>query len=172
MRIEENTFSLNIRILGTNDTDARAQVEGLDPMTREELWSFLIRACKAGELPKSARPSREVWRDTREHPMPKAKLKAMDEYNKVYKMFKRKFPLADEALLKAKTKQYIEQRKNILADFQAAMAGHLEEQAQRGKSLQEFVELFTKSKQASSTPNTKTLEEIASADEAISELLA
>lgn len=126
MRIEETTYQLNIRVLGKDDSTARVQVENLDPMTREEFWEFLLRASKAEELPKSARPSREVWRDTREHPMPKHKLKEMDEFNKIYKMFKRKFPLASQELLAEKTRQYISQRATILEDFQAALASQLQ----------------------------------------------
>ena len=125
MRIEEQTFQLNIRVLGETDETARVQIEGLDPMTKDQMWNFLIRACKAGELPKSARPSREVWRDTREHPQPKAKLREMDEFNQMYKKFKRKFPQASHELLTEKTKQYLEQRKTILQDFQAALEAQL-----------------------------------------------
>lgn len=125
MRIEEQTFQLNIRVLGETAETARVQIEELDPMTKDQMWNFLIRACKAGELPKSARPSREVWRDTREHPQPKSKLREMDEFNKMYKKFKRKFPQASHELLTEKTKQYLEQRKTILQDFQAALEAQL-----------------------------------------------
>lgn len=125
MRIEEQTFQLNIRVLGETAETARVQIEELDPMTKDQMWNFLIRACKAGELPKSARPSREVWRDTREHPQPKAKLREMDEFNQMYKKFKRKFPQASHELLTEKTKQYLEQRKTILQDFQAALEAQL-----------------------------------------------
>lgn len=135
MRIEEQTFQLNIRVLGETAETARIQIEEMDPMTKDQMWEFLIRACKADELPKSARPSREVWRDTREHPQPKAKLKEMDEFNQMYKKFKRKFPQASHELLTEKTKQYLEQRKTILQDFQAALEAQLGQPAESTKGL-------------------------------------
>lgn len=125
MRIEEQTFQLNIRVVGETAETARVQVEELDPFTKDELWNFLIRACKAGELPKSARPSREVWRDTREHPQPKAKLREMDEFNQMYRKFKRKFPQASHELLAEKTKKFLEQRRTIFEDFQTALQAQL-----------------------------------------------
>lgn len=127
MRIEENTFQLNIKVLGTNDSDARVQVEELAPMNQEEFWAFLIRACKAGELPKSTRPSRAVWRDTRESPQPKAKLKEMDEFNVMYRKLKRKFPTASPKLLEEKTRKYLAQRKALLEEFQQALGEQLEQ---------------------------------------------
>lgn len=125
MQIEETTYSLNIRVLGTSDSDARVQVESLEPMTQEEFWSFLIRASKAGQLPKTTRPSRAVWRDTKESPQPKSRLKEMDEFNQMYKKFKRKFPQASHELLVEKTQQYLDQRKTIMEDFQAALRAQL-----------------------------------------------
>lgn len=125
MQIEETTYSLNIRVLGTSDSDARVQVESLEPMTQEEFWSFLIRASKAGQLPKTTRPSRVVWRDTKESPQPKSRLKEMDEFNQMYKKFKRKFPQASHELLVEKTQQYLDQRKTIMEDFQAALRAQL-----------------------------------------------
>lgn len=117
MRIEEQTYNLNFKILGTNDTDAKIQIEELAPMSKDELWAFLVRSAKAQELPKSARPSTAVWRDTRESPQPKSKLKEMDEFNAMYKKLKRKFPTAKPELLMQKTKDYIEARKKILEEL-------------------------------------------------------
>lgn len=117
MRIEEQTFSLNIRILGTNSDDAKVQVEELAPFTKDELWAFLIRACKAGELPKSCRPSTAVWRDTRESPAPKKQLKEMDERRKAFKQFKRKFPQARDEVIMEKVEKYLENKRKILEEF-------------------------------------------------------
>ena len=167
MRIEERTYQLNIRVLGKDDDSARVQVEELDPMTRDEFWEFLLRASKADELPPSYRPSRAVWRDTTESPQPKSVLKAMDEFNKVYKSFKRKFPQASAKLLEEKTRQYINQRKTIFEDFQAALteqlAAHPEGSLFSKGGLEEKI---AQSKQAS-----QTLASITTLDKEISELL-
>lgn len=117
MRIEETTFSLNITILGATSSEAKVQVEQISPMGKEEFWNWLISAAKAQELPKTTRPSREVWRDTRESPQPRTKIKEMDEYALQYKKFKRKFPQASPELLAQKTKEFLDARKNILSDF-------------------------------------------------------
>lgn len=117
MRIEETTFSLNITILGATSSEAKVQVEQISPMGKEEFWNWLISAAKAQELPKTTRPSREVWRDTRESPQPRAKIKEMDEYALQYRKFKRKFPQASPELLAQKTREFLDARKNILSDF-------------------------------------------------------
>lgn len=165
MRIEERTYQLNIRVLGKDDDSARVQVEELDPMTRDEFWEFLLRASKADELPPSYRPSRAVWRDTTESPQPKSVLKAMDEFNKVYKSFKRKFPQASAKLLEEKTRQYINQRKTIFEDFQAALT----EQLASKKGL--FPEGSLTKKIAQSKEASQTLASITSLDKEILELL-
>lgn len=137
MRIEETIFSLNIKVLGTNDSDAKVQIENLAPFSKDEFWEFLIRACKAGELPKSARPSREVWRDTKESPQPKKVLKEMDEFNQMYKKFKRKFPQASQELLTQKTKEYLESRRKILEDlgsFEEVLRKRLAEDVAKSKA--------------------------------------
>lgn len=117
MRIEEQTFNLNIRILGNNSDDAKVQVEELAPFTKDELWEFLIRACKAGELPRTTRPSTTVWRDTRESPAPKKQLKEMDERRKAFKQFKRKFPQARDEVIMEKVEKYLENKRKILEEF-------------------------------------------------------
>ena len=167
MRIEENTYQLNIRILGKNDDTARVQVEELEPMTRDEFWEFLLRASKADQLPASCRPSRAVWRDTKESPQPKSVLKAMDEFNKVYKSFKRKFPQASNKLLEEKTRQYIDQRKTIFEDFQAALTAQLS--SPEGSLFPEgsLTKTIAQSKQAS-----RAIDTITSLDKEISDLLS
>lgn len=165
MRIEENTYQLNIRILGKNDDTARVQVEELEPMTRDEFWEFLLRASKADQLPASCRPSRAVWRDTKESPQPKSVLKAMDEFNKVYKSFKRKFPQASNKLLEEKTRQYIDQRKTIFEDFQAALTAQLSQQGGL------FPEGSLGNKIAQSKQASRTFSTITSLDKEISDLL-
>ena len=169
MRIEEHTYQLNIKVLGKDDSTARVQVEELDPMTREEFWEFLLRASKAEELPKSTRPSRAVWRDTKESPQPKSKLKEMDEFNKMYKKFKRKFPQASNKLLEEKTRKYLEQRKQILEEFQLAMSEQLE-----GKDTGLWSGIATSNKPSSPLPkeSLKTLEELKQTDEKLRALLA
>lgn len=117
MRIEETTYNLNITILGTTAEDAKIQIEQIAPMNKDEFWNWLISSAKAQELSKTTRPSREVWRDTKENPQPRTKLREMDEFRSTYKKFKRKFPQASEELLRTKTQEFLNGRKKILSDF-------------------------------------------------------
>lgn len=117
MQIQETTFNLNLTIVGKTFEDARIQIEGMSPMGKEAFWDWIIKASKKGELPKTSRPSREVWRDTKEHPQPKEVKEKMDEFAKQYKRFKRQFPQASDAILRAKTTEFLENKRKILADF-------------------------------------------------------
>ena len=159
MRIDETTFSLNIKVLGTNDSDAKVQVENLEPFSKDEFWEFLIRACKAGELPKSARPSREVWRDTKESPQPKKVLKEMDEFNQMYKKFKRKFPQASQELLTQKTREYLESRRKILEDlgsFEEVLRKRLAEDVAKSKETAQPLQKATSQSLETETSEEKT----------------
>lgn len=121
MNIEETTFSLNIKILGDSSHTARIQVESLPAMSQTEFFEWLFGACKRGELPRTSRPSREVWRDTKESPQPKHILKQMDEFSLQYKKFKRKYPKASAEKLNQLTKDYLEERKKILESFEESL---------------------------------------------------
>lgn len=119
MRLEETilNFNITVHISGDSSEEARIQIESLPPMGKEAFWDFLLRRAKAGELPRTSRPSREVWRDTKESPQPRSKLIEMDEFAKEYKKLKRRFPQADNELLAKKTSEMIEMRKKVFEDF-------------------------------------------------------
>lgn len=117
MQIQETTFNLNLTVVGETYETAKIQIEGMNPMGKEEFWDWIIKASKRGELPKTSRPSREVWRDTKEHPQPKEVKEKMDEFAKQYKRFKRLFPQASDQILRAKTTEFLENKRKILADF-------------------------------------------------------
>lgn len=134
MRIEETTFSLNITLTGETSEEARVQIESLSPMTKDQFWNWLIGAAKARELPKTTRPSREVWRDTRESPQPREVKEKMDRFARQYKRFKRQFPQASDKILREKTKEFLESQEKILSDFSSILSqslfGHKEQDDQ------------------------------------------
>lgn len=125
MRIEETTFSLNITLTGETSEGARIQIESLAPMTKDQFWNWLVGAAKARELPKTTRPSREVWRDTRESPQPREVKEKMDKFARQYKRFKRQFPQASDKILREKTKEFLENQEKILSDFSSILSQSL-----------------------------------------------
>lgn len=125
MRIEETTFSLNITLTGETSEEARIQIESLEPMTKDQFWNWLLGAAKARELPKTTRPSREVWRDTRESPQPREVKEKMDRFARQYKRFKRQFPQASDKILREKTKEFLESQEKILSDFSSILSQSL-----------------------------------------------
>ena len=117
MKIEQTTFNLNLTIVGEDEESAKIQVEGIDPFTKDEFWTWIIRATRAGELPKTSRPSAQVWKDTKESPQPKSVLEKMNEFNREYKKIKRRFPQASREFLTEKTREFIALKEKALEDF-------------------------------------------------------
>lgn len=122
MEIEKTIWNFNITVLEGDSRDAKVQIETLPPMTKDEFWDWLLKASKRGELPRTSRPSRETWRDTKESPQPKSALEKMGEFARQYKKFKRQFPQASHEFLSEKTNEFLRNKDKILEDFKANFA--------------------------------------------------
>lgn len=117
--IIEQTYNLNITPCKGLDGQALLRVEGLDPMTGQEFAEWLFKASLNPEpiLRPASRNSVAVWRDTKESPMPKAKLKEMDEFNLQWKKFKRKYPQKSAEEISQMTQEWLDTKRNFLANW-------------------------------------------------------
>lgn len=125
MQIQETTFNLNFTVVGDTFENAKIKVEGMEPMSKDVFWDWFIKMAKKNEFRKTTRPSREVWRDTKESPQPRAVKEKMDEFARQYKRFKRLFPQASDQILRAKTTEFLENKNKILEDFSAELSKSL-----------------------------------------------
>lgn len=120
MRIEETSlnFNITVHLVGDSYEDAKIQIESLPPMGKDEFWSWLLQRAKAGELPRTTRPSREVWRDTKEHPAPKSELERMAKERKEFLRLKKQFPDAPLSQLEAKVKEAVKMKEEARIELQ------------------------------------------------------
>ena len=118
------TFNLNITPkVGANGA-LMVQVEELEPMTPEAFISWLHSAAKSPEptIRPASRASVAVWRDTKESPQPKEKLEKMNEFNRQWKKFKRKFPHKSNEELNKMTQSWLDTKAEFLASFADSVA--------------------------------------------------
>lgn len=115
----EQTWNLNITPKRGQDGELLLEVEGGLLMTGQAFAEWLHKASQSPEpaLRPASRNSIEVWRDTRESPQPKAKLREMDEYAELYRKMKRKFPRESQEQLQKRAKEALEARKSLLESW-------------------------------------------------------
>lgn len=115
----EQTWNLNITPRQGPNGELLLEVEGGLLMTGQDFAVWLHKASQSPEpaLRPASRNSIEVWRDTRESPQPKAKLREMDEYAELYRKMKRKFPRESQEQLQKRAKEALEVRKTFLESW-------------------------------------------------------
>ena len=115
----EQTWNLNITPRQGPNGELLLEVEGGLLMTGQDFAVWLHKASQSPEpaLRPASRNSIEVWRDTRESPQPKAKLREMDEYAELYRKMKRKVPRESQEQLQKRAKEALEVRKTFLESW-------------------------------------------------------
>lgn len=118
-RLLEQTWNLNLTPREGPDGQLLVEVEGGLLMSGQDFVHWLHEASQSPDpaLRPANRNSIEVWRDTRESPQPKAKLREMDEFALQYKKLKRKWPGLGQEELRRKTQEALDAKRDFLENF-------------------------------------------------------
>ena len=118
-RLLEQTWNLNLTPREGPDGQLLVEVEGGLLMSGPDFVRWLHEASQSPDpaLRPASRNSIEVWRDTRESPQPKAKLREMDEFALQYKKLKRKWPGLGQEELRKKTQEALDAKRDFLENF-------------------------------------------------------